>query len=923
MYKDSLEIKPFKDLPLIVDDELSASNLYRIAEALNRSGFNYLNVYNEELLVEIISKIASFSNYLTDILVRNPEFLTYFLTDVGINEIYSLEKYSNFCRNTINIFKTSEKKANALRRLKRREFFRIALKDLFEQNSTRDLMKEYSFLAIALLDCAFSIALDEAKEHFKIKNIENKYCLIGLGKLGGLELNYSSDVDLLCIYENDKKIKRDLYPAEFFEFAIKKFIELVSANTSEGYLFRVDFRLRPEGKGAPLCRSFANTLFYYETKGSHWERQMLLRANFVSGDYKLYSDFHKGIKNFIFHSLNFESPVEIIKKFKSNYKELIDNKYNVKFTNGGIRDIEFSIQILQLIFGGHYPNLRVQNTIDTIYELKKQKILKENEAKTLEKNYLFLRKVENYLQMFNDQQVHIISQNQEIVNRLARYCNYTTEQFFEKYFYVLENTSKCLHTILGNNKIASKKDVKINFADLKKAQNNLFIIEQSLNGVTWFSAFGKKEDLIEKVFYNIKIAISKTGNPDKVLENLTKMFTNSNINQVLTQLINEIFFNAFIKIAEYSELMSNDFSYNKRIQDFFISGGCFRNIESFMIFFKYDVEEFKLLRFYLIFNFIEKRIDEKIIAQQLKSFYSRMIQVKMEKLTTQYKINSKNICVLSLGSFASGEMNFSSDIDLLFIYSDKKSNNTLKYQKLFTVLLNELTFENPELKIDIRLRPEGKSSQIAFEIDEFFKYINTRARIWEFQSYTKLDFVAGNYETFSKIKEQISLSLCKYDYSFIISEVKENLKSVKRNFLKMKTDSVNLKYDDGGIIDIQFLEQLIHLLQIKLSIQENKGLTKKEVKLKKLLLKLNKVVIQKLNNSLIKFRYLILIIYVLQNRQKQLILKDDLSDLRYKKFLKFPDNHTLIDYINQFLKSNKKIVDDSLKLIEKVTNGID
>ncbi len=335
---------------------------------------------------------------------------------------------------SVNRFKTFNGKVTALRNLKRREFLRIGLMDVYLNEKVERITEELSFLTKSITSILFDLCYKEILLKNKIEKLSNKYCLIALGKLGGNELNYSSDIDLIVFTDKNTLINKRIYYNQIITETVQLFIEQASSISSKGFLYRVDFRLRPDGKNAPLCGTINQYLQYYELRGEDWERQMLIKSDFICGSYNLYKKFYSYLEKFIYPSSFSVSPLVQIKKLKSNIEKRVSEEDNIKLIPGGIRDIEFSVQALQLLNGGKNKSLRTGNTLTAISELNKTKLLSDAETKTFSEAYILYRRIEHYLQLMNNTQTHTIPDSGELLEKVSHHLGFNTSSEFRKTF---------------------------------------------------------------------------------------------------------------------------------------------------------------------------------------------------------------------------------------------------------------------------------------------------------------------------------------------------------------------------------------------------------------------------------------------------------------------------------------------------------
>ncbi len=341
-----------------------------------------------------------------------------------------------------------------VRRFKQREMLRIAARDLARLSNVVEITLEISDLADACLDAVWRICRQQFIERFGQPFHQDaegnwqrtEFCVLGMGKLGGQELNYSSDVDLLFLYGDEGEVfkatpakkktpRATMSNRQFFNKLAEAFIAEVSRVTPDGMLFRVDMRLRPEGDAGPLCRSLESYENYYTEWGQTWERMMLIKARGVTGDEGLAAEFLEMIQPFRYPpSLNADVLREVAAVKDRIEKEVVGGEElerNVKLGRGGIREIEFIAQSLQILHAGKLPFLQTAQTLPCLAKLARYKLLAEEEAQQLDAAYQFLRDVEHRLQMEENQQTHTIPADRQAQLRLARLMGFASWAEFE------------------------------------------------------------------------------------------------------------------------------------------------------------------------------------------------------------------------------------------------------------------------------------------------------------------------------------------------------------------------------------------------------------------------------------------------------------------------------------------------------------
>jgi glutamate-ammonia-ligase adenylyltransferase len=420
--------------PSLADPDMAINNLERfIAASRNPMATAALFERDPDALPNLL-QIFSTSQYLSDLLVVDHEAYDLLRMTEGqpVSRQALVEELVGEVRNLSN----HSDVAAALRRFKRRELTRIAYGDIVRAQPVATVSRQLSYLADAIIEAA----LDHTWRHMEElygqplrRDTERcRFVVLALGKLGGLELNYSSDIDLVFMYEQDGQTdaRRTVSNQEFFERLSKDFVRLLTETTDLGATYRVDLRLRPEGSRGPICLSFDSTLSYYDVKGRTWERQAYVKARPIAGDRDLGRDLLERLEPWIYRRYLSLTDITGIKSLKRRIERRAEGEggdlRNVKTGRGGIRDVEFVIQFLQLLNGSVLPEVRTSNTLDAIARLEQSGCLTHQERSILEDNYSFLRKLEHRLQIMFDLQTHMLPEDRAELAKLAVRMGYVS-----------------------------------------------------------------------------------------------------------------------------------------------------------------------------------------------------------------------------------------------------------------------------------------------------------------------------------------------------------------------------------------------------------------------------------------------------------------------------------------------------------------
>jgi [glutamine synthetase] adenylyltransferase / [glutamine synthetase]-adenylyl-L-tyrosine phosphorylase len=782
----------------------SESNLLRIITGM----FDKVSFINECIkyphYIELLILVSVNSNYLTDILVRNPEYFYYIVNPTNLERKAVTEDLRNEIRNSVSQYNSFNAKVNTFRRIKRREILRIGLKDLMKAGSFQEITFELSILAKTIIDEIFKLCYEETLKKYNIDAVDHRYCITALGKLGGDELNYSSDVDLIIFFDNNSKLNNKKEYQEILTEAVHLFIENCTLYTSSGYIYRIDLRLRPDGRNSPLCRTLSEYLLYYESKGEDWERQMLLKASFAGGSKELYDDFIKYLQPFIYPLSFSVSPTEQIYKLKVNIEKNLLTDDNIKLSSGGIRDIEFSVQALQLINGGRNKEIRTGNTLEAIRLLNLNNLLGEEEAEIFNNAYLIYRYSEHFLQLMNDKQTHIIPETGELLEKLSYLLKYKTVREFKRDLIIKRTQVKKIYSSIMGIRDESQGSIfkKIIFENRKKAENDLLFLREG-KGVLGIREFDKNSiELFQKIEPNLVKYLESSTRPDIVLQNFARIMKDIPFPSIwYREFTDKSFYYSFLKICEFSQKTVDLFAEDQELQEYYISRRIFERIDKTECS-RYPV---KKLLYILSVQFTLGKINSSKFGKILQANLAEKIQSSGDELIQP----GNEYFIAGLGSFGDGEMNFSSDIDLIFIV--KEESVQFELQKSFQNLLLRLKKILQPFETDCRLRPEGKSSQLVWNLKSYEHYLKNRVRIWELQSLCKLRFVSGDKRLFNTFKNLI-IERIKEEKS---ETIKSEIIAMRRKLLPSSSISqmqiINLKKVPGGIIDIDFSIQYLML----------------------------------------------------------------------------------------------------------------
>ena len=779
--------------------------------------------------IRIVVALLSGSQALGNLLVANPGWLS--VLDI---ELLKFPRRADGVRREIESGLKPKLDARdyagalaELRRFKQREMLRIAARDLARLGNVVEITLEISDLADACLDAVWRICRQQFTERFGQPFHQDaegnwqrtEFCVLGMGKLGGQELNYSSDVDLLFLHGDEGEVfkttptKRQAERArmsnrQFFNKLAEAFIAEVSRVTPDRMLFRVDLRLRPEGDAGPLCRSLESYENYYTEWGQTWERMMLIKARGVAGDEGLAAEFLEMIQPFRFPpSLNADVLREVAAVKDRIEREVVGGEKlerNVKLGRGGIREIEFIVQSLQILHAGKLPFLQTAQTLPCLAKLARYKLLAEDEAQQLDTAYRFLRDVEHRLQMEENQQTHTIPADHPAQLRLARLMGFKSWVEFETarqrhtgnvrrvYNKLLKaDAPKSTHAVLPpefdgaraewENLLAahSFRDPDTAFRLLKEFAEGPGYVHVSPRTtelarqliLKFLALCPRKKSRVQSPKSRVSPRSVILSDPDRVVTRLDSFIEAYGTRTALFEMWNgnPAAFELMLLLFDRSEFLAEAAIRDPDLIDDFVAGGRLRQRKQAPEILKDlrhghdDEDQFLWLRRYheaelmrLGLRDILGLADFKQNLAELSALADACLQYALEVVMRKNKIRTPPFVVIGLGKLGGCEIDYGSDLDLLFV-TDVKAKELPKLQRLAVEvmeLLSRRTESGMVFHTDARLRPDGEKGLLVNTLAAYENYYRQRAQLWEIQALTRTRPVAGNLalgEKFQKL----------------------------------------------------------------------------------------------------------------------------------------------------------------------------
>jgi len=426
------------------DPDMALGHVERFLSAIGGRTMFYALLYEKPKVIEALVRLFGSSRYISGYLLRHPELLDTFLR----NELSALVKSKSELRAELGeelaACEDFEQELDALRRAKNLETLRIGIHDMAGNLSLEEGMFQLSALAEVLLSCALVLARREVRRRFGVPidaaaGGEAPFCVLGMGKLGSEELAYHSDLDILFLYSGPGETAPDptrepgefrkITNHEYFAKVAQRLISILTTSTREGLVYRLDTRLRPSGNAGPLVSSMDAFVRYHEQSAQLWERQALLKCRFVAGDREFGRKVEEKARTFIFDRPLPEHAAEEIHRLRTRMEVELgrerEDRLNLKVGRGGVVDVEFAVQYLQLLHGGGRPALRARGTLKALYELQRAGIVTLEQYKVLDEGYRFLRSLDVRLRLAHDASIDQFDPNVLEPGLQERYRNET------------------------------------------------------------------------------------------------------------------------------------------------------------------------------------------------------------------------------------------------------------------------------------------------------------------------------------------------------------------------------------------------------------------------------------------------------------------------------------------------------------------
>ncbi|MGC8666544.1 MAG: DUF294 nucleotidyltransferase-like domain-containing protein [Chthonomonadales bacterium] len=821
--------------------------------------------------LEIFFSVCGTSQFFSDILIRNPEYFE-ILANPGVR---GGTKSAGTLYRELSAFVDAivrpELKLEAMRRFKHREILRIGTRDILGLADMPATAHEFSSLADACIQKCLEIAQAQSAGG---GGAPLPMAVIAMGKLGGQELNYSSDIDLLFVAADDAP---EAAPADWPTPCLRLAERVVSGltqNMTSGHLFRVDMRLRPEGRFGPLVRTLSSYRAYYESWAEAWERQALIKARVVAGDAAVGREFMEMVSGFVYRRHVDAAFIEEIRRNKRRIERKAElegqSRANVKIGIGGIRDVEFTVQLQQLVLGGRNPLVRTPNTVDAIRRLRHVGALTTREASELTEDYCFLRTVEHRLQILYELQTQTLPSDPAELRLLARRLGYgDAETFLQDYarrtarvrghcaalFYgepeeraSVAGTSEWRDLVINidSPRVRRTAEDLLSAMGFRDAAAVCSVMETAAVGSRYGRARPEAAQLFADLVPHLLDACVRSGDPDTAFRSIEFLAAAApNRAELYRSLLGaEDVLDRICRLGaaapglvqglarhlEWLDLLVSD-----EIIDPSVKGPAViaRELTQRLPAEYTTAQEItwdvlalyyrrELLR--IAARDVWGEISPGDASRELAALADGIIEVILKgaigEVIQRYpgtEASLESVAVIGLGRLGGQEPGYGSDWDVLFVWDPEAGASTgvspqAALNALAEVLLGageRMRTRGAAVTLDARLRPEGRFGALIRPLQDYEEYYGTAAQLWERQTLIRARAVAGSRHTGDRYL-QIARTAA-YGRPFGADDQRAMIamkRRIERERLKVEEQHSDLKLGLGGLSDIEFTTHL-------------------------------------------------------------------------------------------------------------------
>jgi glutamate-ammonia-ligase adenylyltransferase len=881
-----------KQASACVDPERALNNWERFFRVLPSLDAFFQLLATSPRLPATLSTLFGGSQYLTDMVLQAPSMLDWLEGEGRLYMARTKEEMVHDLMDWLERGISLDDRFRILRRFRKREMVRIGLRDLARQADLVETTEDLSNLADVCLAGAYAVGFRGLAERYgRPMGLDDsghlqpsEFAILGLGKLGGQELNFSSDIDLMFLYTCDGETSNSEGPEgqstqritnhEFYTRLARLILKAIHEITDDGNVYRVDLRLRPDGRGGPIVNSLTHLEVYYESWGKTWERQMLLKARTVAGSERLGREFLRLMRPFIFRKYLDAGALQEIKQIKEQIDRSLEQQrgrgINIKLGRGGIREVEFVAQCFQLVFGGQDSWLQERHSLRALHRISERGYLTYEEYSNLAKAYIFFRELEHRIQMAHGRQTHELPTDVDELATLARkmglrgpgaeglatvlmqqYREHTTrvrhvydKLFYGDFFDAGTDASPEWYILGAGAKAGQALLRRFQFVDPEKTYRNLMLLH---DGPPSVHPTAKSQELFRQLCGALLRVASEQPDPDLAINNLERFAASTPARESLFRLWldNEAVLRVVLALFGNSVFLSKRLIQQPDLLDTLLDPASLtrpktpaelrHGLESMLSrASRYDerldaVRRFKRAEEFRI-GLREIAGEADILAtmrdlSQLADVYlEAMLRIVWKEWAKPVGLlespEGQGFLVLGLGKLGGLELDFASDLDLLFVNEDSSDSALVSQQFAYNKMAEKLmqaiggmSRYGTVFRVDLGLRPEGNKGPLVLSVGSLREYYLRRGQLWERQALLRARPVAGDLALAQRVMQVVETFV--YEVALepeSVDKIAAMRQRIEHERTRQGKERWDIKLGYGGLVDIEFLVQVHQLL---------------------------------------------------------------------------------------------------------------
>lgn len=823
---------------------------------------------------DLLLGLADHSSFLWQLVVNDPARMAR-LAFAAPEEAHRaiIQSQSNLFREVRSGAMTRNEAVRAFRQNRNAHALLVALADIGGLWSTEEVTRALSDFADASVAGGVNLVLTETADLGRI-NLEDPdspgegsgFTVLALGKHGAGELNYSSDIDLVIFFDPETTaLKEASEAATVYTRIAQQLAKLLQERTADGYVHRVDYRLRPDPGSTPTAMSLSSAYVYYETVGQNWERAAFIKARPVAGDLGLGEAFLKELRPFIWRKyFDFASIADVHAMKRQihavrGHDEIAVAGHDIKLGRGGIREIEFFVQTQQLVFGGRRPALRGRRTLDMLKALHDEGWITAQARDELSDAYRFLRTIEHRLQMVADEQTQRLPADEEQLKRFARFCGYPNLKAFSKaltdqakivqgHYALLFEEGPELASDAGSLVFTGTTDDPETLATLQRL--GFHEPERAAETVRGWH-FGRRpaiqsaraREVLTELTPALLSALGGTADPDGALVALDSAFGRMPAAVELLTILqsHDRLRLRFADLLGTAPRLANTVAQSPHVLDVLIDPAfntplvdeaaieeqvrqIIGNPESYEDFLDRSRDAARQMRFITGARLLSDIISPAQAGEAYAAVATAIVRTSFERVRQEFeaehgRVPGAEIAILGLGRLGTKELTAGSDLDLVVIYDfdEKRRESTgarpldvvVYFTRLTQRLVAALTVPTRRgllYEVDLRLRPQGGKGPVASQFKGFVAYQNAEADLWEHMALTRARVLAGDDGFGMRVQAAVrQIVSTQRETAKVFAEVRSMRELIAQE--KGDEDPWDLKLARGALTDLDFIAQ--------------------------------------------------------------------------------------------------------------------